>query len=186
MQRILAFVVLALGSLTWNAGTRALAQASGDKKDLGKGVVVDLDGLHARTPAEWKQEKAGGSLRWMQFRLPRVEGDKEDAELVIFKGLGGSAQANIERWKQQFQNGAAEVHELTIGGEKAIYLDVHGIYLSRDLRNPTAKTEKQPDYRMLAVHYEGKSNPYHFKLVGPAKTVGHYKKGFDEWLKAFK
>jgi hypothetical protein len=39
---------------------------------------------------------------------------------------------------------------------------------------------------MLGVHFEAEKNPYHIKLIGPAKTVEHYKKGFDEWLKGFK
>ena len=42
------------------------------------------------------------------------------------------------------------------------------------------------DYRMLAVHFEGKKEVYHIKLTGPAKTIDMYKKGFDEWVKAFK
>ena len=39
---------------------------------------------------------------------------------------------------------------------------------------------------MLGVVFEGADNTYHIRLVGPADTVEHYKKGFDEWLKNFK
>jgi hypothetical protein len=39
---------------------------------------------------------------------------------------------------------------------------------------------------MLAVHFDAPENIYHIKLVGPARTVEMYKKGFDDWLKAFK
>jgi hypothetical protein len=39
---------------------------------------------------------------------------------------------------------------------------------------------------MLAVYWDSKGGPYFFRLVGPARTVEHYKKGFDEWLMGFK
>jgi hypothetical protein len=45
---------------------------------------------------------------------------------------------------------------------------------------------QQPDYRMIAVHVDGKQGPFHIKLTGPARTVERYKQGFDDWLKAFK
>ena len=43
-------------------------------------------------------------MRKAQYRLPRVEGDPEDAELVVFyfQGSGGAPQANIDRWIGQF------------------------------------------------------------------------------------
>ena len=76
----------------------------------------------------------------------------------------------------------AKVSEITIGGTKSAYLDVSGTY------SPIfpAGAEPKPDYRMLAVYYEGKDNNYTFKLVGPAAAVEAAKKGFDDWLKAFK
>jgi hypothetical protein len=39
---------------------------------------------------------------------------------------------------------------------------------------------------MLAVHYEGPKEVYHIRLTGPAKTVEHYRPGFEAWLKGFK
>ena len=40
------------------------------------------------------------SMRVAEFTLPRVQGDAEDAQLVLyfFGGQGGSVDANIERW----------------------------------------------------------------------------------------
>ena len=35
-------------------------------------------------PAEWLQETVSSPMRLAQFTLPRVEGDVEDAELVVF------------------------------------------------------------------------------------------------------
>jgi hypothetical protein len=159
-----------------------------------KGAVVDFDGLKSAAPVDWKEEEPSTKMRYKQFRLPKVGEDKADAELQIFRGFGGSAKENVKRWKGQFLppegkkiDDVAKVSEMKVAGADVTYLDVNGVYLfkARPI-DPDEKAERRPGYRMLAVHFEGPKNIYHIKLVGPAKTIEHYKKGFDEWLKAFK
>lgn len=164
------------------------------RADDAKGTVIDFDGLKSEAPATWKEEEPASKMRYKQFRLPHVKADKADAELTIFRGFGGSAKDNIKRWKEQFQppegkklDDVAKVSDTKIAGYEVSYLDIHGVYLFKERPfDPNAKVEKRPDYRMLAVHFEGPKNIYHIKLVGPEKTVEEYKKGFDDWLKAFK
>ena len=166
--------------------------ARGDDKN--SGVVVDMDGLRSRAPADWKQETPGNRMRFAQFRLPKQDGDKEDGEVVVFKGLGGSAEANVKRWKGMFQPPAgksiddvAKVKEMKVGDANVTYLDVHGTYLFKAQPfNPAAKAEKLPDYRMLGVIFETPQKQFQIRCVGPAATVEKYKPGFDEWLKNFK
>jgi hypothetical protein len=129
-------------------------------------------------------------MRLTQFVLPKVEGDKDDAELVIFKGIGGTAEDNIKRWKEQMVppdgktlDDIAKVEKMKAGPVDVAYLDIAGTFLYKPNQFAPA-VEKRPDYRMLGVVFEGKK-VYHIKLTGPAKTVAHYKPGFDEWLKAF-
>ena len=161
-----------------------------EKKD---GTVVVIEGLKSKTPAEWKEEPPANTMRFMQFKLPKVKDDKEDAEIIIFK-LGGSSQANIKRWMEQFIppegkkiDDVAKVTEMKIGVLDAFYLDIHGTYKFKDQPfNPKSKEVRRANTRMLAVQIEGKTSPYQIRLTGPAQTVEHYKKGFDEWLKAFK
>src|SRR5262249_33177003 len=133
-------------------------------------------------------------MRFAQFRLPKAKDDKDDAELVIFKGLGGSAKANVARWKEQFVAPAgkkiddvAKVAEIKIGGRTATLLDISGSYKykARPI-DPDEKAVLKPGYRMLAIHFEGPEETYHIKVTGPAATIEHHKKGFDEWIKAFK
>jgi hypothetical protein len=169
--------------------------ADGDnEKEKGKGAVVDLGGLKSTTPGDWKEDEPANRMRYMQFRLLKKGDDKEDAELIIFKGLGGGSKANIERWKGQFEppegkkiEEVAEVKEIKIGDRPATYLDVQGTYkFKAQPFNPRSKEEKKPNYRMLAIYFDGSDNPYQIKLTGPAKTVEVYKKGFDEFVKNFK
>jgi hypothetical protein len=164
--------------------------AAADDKD--KGTVVTLDGLSSRTPAEWKKEEPANNLRLGQFALPKAKDDKMDGELVIFKGFGGTAKENVERWKKQFLppkdkkiDDVAKVEDFKVGDVKVTYLDIEGTYLFK-AKPMDPKAEERPDYRMLAVQFEGPKDVYHIKLTGPAKTVEQHKKGFDDWIKAFK
>jgi hypothetical protein len=194
MRRALWLVPVGLAALAWGFGLRPAGAADSDKKDEGKGAVVELDGLSSRTPASWKEEEPSNQMRLAQFKLPKVKDDKEDAQVIIFKGISGSAQQNIERWKGQFQppegktiDDIAKVKEMKVGDATVSYLDIHGTYLDKfPPFAPNAKVIKRPGYRMLAVQFEAKSNPYHIKLTGPADTVEHYKQGFDDWLQNFK
>ena len=173
--------------------TAALAfSASAD--DKAKGTKVDFDGLTSTTPATWVEETPSNKMRFAQFKLPKVKGDKEDAELVIFKGLGGSAAANIERWKAQFvapkdktTDDISKQTEIKIGGKAAQQLVVEGGFKYNPAPfNPKSKNVLRPDYKMIAIHFEGPKEIYHIKLTGPTKTIDSYAKGFDAWVKGFK
>jgi hypothetical protein len=192
MRRTMWLAVLVFGAVACSEPGGERAHGAADKG--GKGTVVELDGLRSTAPAEWKEEEPSNRMRYGQFRLPKKGDDKYDAELIIFKGFGGSAKANVDRWKAQFTppegktiDDVAKVEEIKIGGHPATLLDVQGTYLKKTRPfDPNDKGEKRPDYRMLAIHFEGPRNNYHILLVGPAKTVEAYKKGYDEWIKGFK
>jgi len=195
MRRLIGFMVLAFVAAACSPSASESNAADADKdKGKTKGVVVSLDGVKSTTPGDWKEEAPANRMRFMQFRLPKKDGDKEDAELIIFKGLGGGSKANIERWKKQFLppkdkkiDDVAKLKEIKIGDRAALYLDIQGTYLFNPQPfNPRSKPEEKSNYRMLAIYFDGSENPYQIKLTGPAKTVEAYKKGFDEWVKNFK
>jgi hypothetical protein len=173
--------------------TAALAfSASAD--DKAKGTKVTFDGMTSTTPATWVEETPSNTFRFAQFKPPKVKGDEYDAELVIFKGLGGSKKDNMARWQAQFvapkgksAEDISKESEIKIGGHTAHKLVIEGTTtIKRAPNNPREKGERRPDYKMIAVHFEGPKNVYHLKLIGPKKTVDHYAKGFDAWLKGFK
>ena len=158
------------------------------------GVTVDLGGLKSTAPASWKEVPVSNPMRVKQFTVPGKDGD---AEVVIFffgEGQGGSIDANLERWKKQFQPAAGESADsnsktstvkLASGG-KATVLDIHGTYLYKAKPMDPGPGEPRPNYRMLAAVLESPKGNYFIRLVGPGKTVEQNKKDFDGWLKAFK
>jgi hypothetical protein len=141
-------------------------------------------------PPEWVQETPVSSMRKAQYRLPRVAGDTDDAELAVFyfEGSGGSVQANIERWIGQFRkpdwtpasDTAKTTHKQSHGMPLTI-VDVSGTYLAGGMAMPGNKSEK-PGFRMLAAVAEASSGPWFFKLTGPAKTVARWKPAFESFL----
>lgn len=159
-----------------------------------KGTTVDIDGMTSATPGTWVKEAPSNKMRFAQFRIPKAKDDKEDAELVIFKGLGGSQEANIMRWKEQFLpprgkkiEDVSKVTDIKIGGHDAKMLDVSGTYMFNPAPfNPKSKAEPREGYRLLAIHFEGPKEVYHIKLTGPAKTVEAAKAGFEAWIKGYK
>src|SRR5215467_7181380 len=62
-------------------------------------------GVHWTAPAGWKTE-APQPMRAATYTVTAVSGDKANAECAVYffgAGQGGSVEANIERWKEQFQ-----------------------------------------------------------------------------------
>lgn len=165
-----------------------------------KGTTVELAGFKSVTPADWKEEPLPPkSMRMMQFRLPKAEGDPEDAELALFalRG-GGSVRANLERQEKKFElppgkkpEEAIKVEKIKIGKHDAVLQDIQGTYLKKfPPFAPDAKITRVPDYRQLYVIFEvddgGGSTTYSMTLLGPAKTVEKHRAAFVEWLKNFK
>jgi hypothetical protein len=184
-------LVLASCVLASIGGTTLAAEPRDDK-----GVVVTLDGLRSKAPAEWVEEKPSSQLRVNQFKLPGVNG-KEAAEVGITffgEGQGGPVDANVKRWRDMFTTAdgkkgddMGKVETMNVGDVRVTYLDIQGTFLSKvPPFAPNAKTVIKPDHRMLSVIFGSKNGPYFIRVVGPTETVEHYKKGFDEWLKNFK
>ena len=186
MTRLLGLMLALVFAACWCMTAGRVA--AGDK-----GTTVELDGLKSVTPKDWKKEEPSNKLRTAQFRVPKVDGDPKDAELVIFyfdKGGGGGTDANLDRWKKKFMTpdgkavDTAKVEKFKVGEVKVTYLDIAGVY---KLAPPGSdKYEKLADYRMFGVIFESPNGPYFITLTGPARTLEQQKKGFDDWLKGFK
>ncbi len=189
MRHPMRFALLTLAAVVLGCASSETAE---EKK--GKGVEVSLDGLKSTTPSDWVEENPSNRMRLAQFKLPKPAGAPRDGEVVIFKGFGGGVQANVKRWKDQFIppegkkiDDVAKLETIKIGGKEATLLDVQGTYRYKAQPfNPNAKEELLPEYRMIAVYFDGPKDVYQIKVTGPIKTIDKYKKGLDEWLKSFK
>lgn len=150
--------------------------------------------LEWQAPQGWIAEPPSSGMRKAQYRLPHVEGDPEDATVVVFyfQGQGGGVEANIDRWYSQFiqpdgkpSKDVAKVSTQSVNGLKQTIVDLSGTYLFQMTPMSSPQTEK-PNFRMLAAIVESSEGPYFVKMVGPEKTVQHWESSFYDFMKTFR
>jgi hypothetical protein len=150
--------------------------------------------LRFRAPSEWVKEKPSSNVRLAQYKLPKADGDNEDASLVLYffgSNQGGSVQANLERWTNQIAQpgdsstrSRAKTETFTINELKVTTIDLSGTYVAETAPGSNER-HNDPDYRLRAAVIETPKGPHYVKLVGPAKTVGRWEKAFDSYLQSF-
>lgn len=120
-------------------------------------------------------------MRKAQFEIPAKNDDKEAASLVIYyfgPNQGGSVEANLKRWEQQFEvpegTSLAEgkkVEEKQLAGLNVTILELAGTYVAPlSPRNPNVRHNK-PNFRLFAAVVETVDGPFFFKIVGPAQSM---------------
>jgi hypothetical protein len=137
-------------------------------------------------PAPWTDRAAASSMRVAEFVVPKVSGDPEDAEVIVyyFGGSGGTVEANLQRWTSQFQSSKDAVRtSSTVNGLKLTTLDVSGTYVA-EVRPGSTERHNKPGFRMRATVVETPKGPYFIKLTGPAPTVDKASALFDQFLQS--
>jgi hypothetical protein len=150
--------------------------------------------LHYKAPDGWVKEQTTSTMRVAQYKLPKAEGDAEDALLVIYyfgASQGGAVQANIDRWIAQMQQpdgssskDKARTETSTVNGLKVTSVDVSGTYTA-EMAPGTPGQRNDANYRMRGAVIETPKGNYFLKLVGPAKTVGHWEQSIADFVKSF-
>ena len=145
-------------------------------------------------PEGWQPRKAASSMRVAEFTLPRVPGDAEDAEVVVyyFGGQGGDVEANINRWLGQMQQpdgrpskDVAKRSARTVNGLDVTMLDLSGTYVA-EVRPGAAERLNKPGYAMRAAVIQTPAGPHFVKMVGPQKTMAKWLPTFDGFLQSLK
>jgi hypothetical protein len=168
------------------------AAAKGPPRDItptGKRRAEKAEELAFEVPEEWETQKVNSPMRKAQFIVPGPGGD---AEMVVFRFAGGAGgvDANIARWKGQFQppegksiDDITSKRDFEASGLKVTVIDITGHYKAPERPgSPTMIDES--DYRMLAAIVEGSGDAFFFKLLGPTKTVDLWAQSFEDGLKA--
>ena len=150
--------------------------------------------LSYKSPQGWVAEHPASSMRAAQYKLPKAEGDTEDASLVLYyfgQGQGGTTQANIDRWISQMKQTdgkspkeGAKLGSLTVNGLKVTTVDVSGTY-SAETSPGSGTFTNNPGYRLRAAVVETPKGSYFAKLIGPEKTVARWDQTFDDYIKSF-
>jgi len=150
--------------------------------------------LKYKVPEGWVSENPTSAMRIAQYKLPKVEGDPEDASLVLYyfgAQQGGAVQANIDRWIGQMQQpdgssskDKAKTENLTVNGLKVTTVDVTGTFTA-EMMPGAGDHQNNTDYRLRAAVIETPKGNYFPKLVGPSKTIARWDQAFNEYVKSF-
>jgi len=156
------------------------------------GALAAQGALSFTAPKEWIVQPSTSSMRVAQYALPRVAGDSEDGELIVyyFGGSGGSIEANLDRWIGQMEQpdgrpskAVAKTSSLTANGLTMTVLDVSGRYVA-EMAPGSGSRHNKPGFRMKAAVVETARGPYFVKLTGPAKTIERWDASFTGFLKS--
>jgi hypothetical protein len=150
----------------------------------GGGVAAD----RFAAPEGWQVETPSGSMRLLQFRLPRADGDARDGEVVVFGNPMGDTKANLDRWRGQFQeivSGKDSLEEIAAGEKGRIHLlDITGKFGGG--MSPVAGAHGGDsgagETRMIAAVVEVPAGTYYVKTLGPPATMGKWAKSIRSFI----
>ena len=137
-------------------------------------------------PKSWKVETPSSNMRTAQLKIPKAEGDTEDAELAVFK-LGGGVDANVKRWAGQFGGDNSMKSKKTLktaSGDEATVVEYEGTYTAMTM---SGTGEPKAGYKMMAAIIPTKDGgEFQIKMPGPAKTIDASKADFERLVESFK
>jgi hypothetical protein len=188
---LLLFFVIAVASCSQKSQNGPTATSGGLKPETAHGAEP---GLQFTPPRGWIPETPSSASRKAQYKVPRAQGDSEDATLVVyyFAGGGGTPQANVERWIGEFAgpdgkpvSNAAKITHKTVDHIPLTIVDVSGSY-SSSMGSMLSGGASKPGYRMLGAIAETANGPWFVKLTGPQRTVAKWESGFESFLNSMK
>ena len=150
-------------------------KASKPQPTDGKLRDVTVAGVKYSVPADWEEQPRKSDFVLGEFSIPGEGG----AARLTLSSAGGGIEANVERWRGQFNRGPDDPEpkesEITFDGKPATLVELAGTY--SDMFGGGAPNKS---WRMLGVAVPLGTTNYFVKLTGPAKTVTPRR---DEFLK---
>jgi hypothetical protein len=152
------------------AGTPEAPSATEDAK------TARFGGFIAPKPAAWTWYPPETRMRVANYAVPGVDG-ADQAHVVIYEGIGGSPEMNIQRWAMQFRSpdgGAVEpvVETIEVAGMPVTLVELKGEHKA------TRASAYTPDQIMLGALIEAPEAPIQITLVGPSATVEANREAF--------
>jgi hypothetical protein len=145
-----------------------------------------IAGLSWAVPDEWDR-LAQRPMRVTTYSTPPAEGDGEPGEVAVFyfgPQEGGTVEANVSRWFNQFDqedgrptSEVAERETLEVDGVPVTLVRASGTYNAA--AGPMApRADLRPGYRLIGAIAEGPDGAVFFKFTGPDRSVleqeGHF------------
>jgi len=159
-----------------SAGPGAAAQRKGPAD-----VAYDV-------PEGWQKAENPSPMRKATFKIPRAEGDTEDAEMSVSQA-GGTIEQNVNRWTGQFERGKDDTssrQDRKVGELSVTVVEVHGTFSGGMGMPGAAPAGPKPKWALLGAIVETEGALTFFKLTGPEKTINAAKPAFDKFVESFR
>jgi hypothetical protein len=145
--------------------------------------LIELPSITLPKPAAWTWVKPSMQFRTLQYQVcnsgPGKVAPCADLIVSVFKlGDGGSVDANIGRWKNQFQNIDGSLAEPTrsqrvVAGASVTRVDLKGAWKGMGMG------EAQNNSEQLAAAIELPQETIYIRMVGPESAVEAARKDFE-------
>ena len=155
---------------------------SNDKGSISKTEMEDqkfsvADGkFHFVAPGSWKKVKPKFQFYHAEFSIPKVEGDPNDGR-ITFSQVGGSIDANLDRWVGQFKDlkndDADSVKKVAkeFADTPVQIIHIKGTFME-GAGGPFGKKTEREDYVLMGAALEtGSGSNVYIKAYGPSKTM---------------
>ncbi len=149
--------------------------------------------LHWTKPSDWVEEPPSTPARLAQYRLGGAGGDAECQVFHFGPGQGGDAQANADRWKEQFTkpdgspaDDAFKTTMRNINGIRVLIVETTGTYSGGVAIPGQPPPQPVPDAMLMGAIAEAPDGNWFFKLVGPEKTVKGRRDSFMGLVRSIK
>lgn len=148
-------------------------------------------------PPGWRREQPSSPMRRAQYKITKRGSDPADAEMTVITfggGMGGSNEANIQRWLGQVEqpdgrqtSEVAQRRSLTVQGMNVLIVEAPGRIRGGGSMMPGAPSTPSFDRgRLLAAIVETPNGPWFFKLVGGDETVSAARTAFEAMLRSIR
>jgi hypothetical protein len=131
-------------------------------------------------PSKWKEAPNPNAMRIATYFVGRADGDSDDAEMSVSR-VGGSVEANLGRWKAQFdppKPDSTKRFERTVAGLKVTIFETAGSYTGMVIKGQAPKPHENWALLAAIVEVPG-GDPWFFKLTGPEKTLAAARPDFE-------
>ncbi len=138
-------------------------------------------------PEGWQKAENPSPMRKATYKIPRAEGDPEDAEMSVSQA-GGSLDQNINRWSGQFERGKDDTtarQDRKVGELSVTVVEIRGTFTGSGMPG-AAPAGPKPKWALLGAIVQTEGGSTFFKLTGPDKTIDAAKPGFDKLVESLR
>lgn len=150
-----------------------------------EGPDVVIGSMVLTAPEHWTRKPPSSGFLITEFSLPKADEGTDNGRLTV-STAGGSVQANVDRWRDQFGGNPepASQDNWDVAGLSVTVVDFSGTF--NDQAGPFAPATPKPGYRMLAAIIPLDGSLFFLKAYGPQQTMALHEDAFREFVRSLK